>query len=357
MAAFYTGIFGDNRNTSTTTLDVFCPTGNCTWEPFQTLAVCSECANITNQIQTLSTSYPTVYHVPGGPYLTGDNIVLNITNVYSSDPVDSTLLTNLLMMGTSLEQWDVEAGPWALNCSLRYCVQTISTRSVNGVFEEHVTSTFYNRSLSPFDSTDLNAQAVLSPPGSNDIFSVVAVAARAISFWLPSLTGSVTADIGEFGYSSDYMQALYSAVGGQPWTGYNQTGLDSQTEGIPALLSRLAKSMTNNFRTETGSGIVTQHGQAQSTKVFVHVRWGWITLPAVVVLLSGAFLIAVIVKNRSYNTILWKSSALAMLYNDLDDDTRRAMEACSSPDDLTKQARRVLVRLGSRSEDGGLRAV
>ncbi len=105
--------------------------------------------------------------------------------------------------------------------------------------------------------------------------------------------------------------------------------------------------MTNAIRASGGG--VPVRGTAYEMSTFVHIRWGWITLPATVVLMTGAFLAAAMLKSRTTRTKLWKSSALAMLFHGLDGDTRkRALDSDS--------LRKVKVRLdddGVRSQGGG----
>ena len=79
--------------------------------------------------------------------------------------------------------------------------------------------------------------------------------------------------------------------------------------------------MTNAIRASGGG--VPVIGTAYKMSTYVHIRWGWITLPAVVVLMTGAFLAAAILRSRATSTTLWKSSALAMLFHGLDSDTRK----------------------------------
>lgn len=110
--------------------------------------------------------------------------------------------------------------------------------------------------------------------------------------------------------------------------------------------------MTNAMRASGGS--VPVLGTAYEMSTYVHIQWGWITLPAIVVLMTGTFLAAAMFKSRSTKTKLWKSSALAMLFHGLDGDSRKmALDSDS--------LRKVKVRLGgdddgssSRGEGGRL---
>lgn len=49
-SAVYNGLFAEN-NKPWTSLPVNCETGNCTWEPFDTLAVCNSCTDMTPFLQ------------------------------------------------------------------------------------------------------------------------------------------------------------------------------------------------------------------------------------------------------------------------------------------------------------------
>lgn len=49
-SAVYNGLFAEN-NKPWTSLPVNCETGNCTWEPFDTLAVCNTCTDMTPFLQ------------------------------------------------------------------------------------------------------------------------------------------------------------------------------------------------------------------------------------------------------------------------------------------------------------------
>lgn len=79
--------------------------------------------------------------------------------------------------------------------------------------------------------------------------------------------------------------------------------------------------MTNAIR--ASGGAVPVLGTAFELRTFVHIRWGWIALPVIVVLMTGAFLVAAMMTSRTTKTKLWKSSALAMLFHGLDGDTRK----------------------------------
>lgn len=107
------------------------------------------------------------------------------------------------------------------------------------------------------------------------------------------------------------------------------------------LASELAASMTNAFRESPGNGTIAVIGQSFEMASFVHIRWGWITLPAIVVAMTGVFLGLAMWRSRSTRTSVWKSSAIAMLFHGLDGKARA--EAMRS-----RRLREVRVRLGDK---------
>lgn len=100
-------------------------------------------------------------------------------------------------------------------------------------------------------------------------------------------------------------------------------------EGIDLLANSLAQSMSSHIR--SSGGVVPMNGTAFTQKSYVHVRFPWIGLPATVVLLAAVFLIAAVSKSRRSGMRIWKSSALAMLFHGLDEETR---QRCVSGDTL-----------------------
>ena len=140
-------------------------------------------------------------------------------------------------------------------------------------------------------------------------------------------------------FDSDIVQTFY-------WDYYEYSN------GLEKAMSDLATAMTVAFRSFNGA--VAVRGQAFSFETYVHVRWGWIALPALVVLLTGIFLAAAILKSRQSRTKLWKSSALAMLFHGLDSETRMQFARQGSLNEKKKRAKDVRVQLDGDGDNGSL---
>ncbi|CAI7653598.1 unnamed protein product [Penicillium bialowiezense] len=86
--------------------------------------------------------------------------------------------------------------------------------------------------------------------------------------------------------------------------------------GFPSVMSDIAASFTK-LVLENSNGTV--NGTVQASKVFVSVQWPWLTLPAVLVVLGAMFFIGTTATNRKAKMPLWKSSALAPFYHGLEE--------------------------------------
>lgn len=141
-----------------------CPTGNCTWPPFESLAVCNRCTDVTARLESIvrSTEIPssvTSFRLPNGLYLNNANgweygtsntmgsgfaifrgIMMttlgtaNATETISAHDLD-TIIWSMSMIRVS------PGGPtvtWpdlpltAMECTLFYCVKSYEFEVSNG---------------------------------------------------------------------------------------------------------------------------------------------------------------------------------------------------------------------------------
>jgi hypothetical protein len=92
-------------------------------------------------------------------------------------------------------------------------------------------------------------------------------------------------------------------------------------------LSQAVTVMNQVIRRNTLSKSGTHNvsvGRAFAYVIIVHVRWAWISLPAALLLFSLLFLITTVVRSTrdADNVGIWKTSALAILFNGLGDDVQ-----------------------------------
>lgn len=63
---------------------------------------------------------------------------------------------------------------------------------------------------------------------------------------------------------------------------------------------------------------VTVPGQMGTVEMHVHVRWVWLTLPAVLIVSSTAFLALAMLETRHKKAEVWKDSSLALIFQGLE---------------------------------------
>ncbi|KAF2828242.1 hypothetical protein CC86DRAFT_207108 [Ophiobolus disseminans] len=371
-AAVYNGLFAES-NRPAASLQFTCQSGNCAWEPFDTLAVCHECTDISSLIMRycppemgLSPNMSSCgWQVPQGAHLNTSSDVFSMTSFIPSaygDMPHSTMI-RIIFMGTELHNVKDALNPWATQCSLQACVNTLSSSVINGTLHENVTQTVLNHTVvdisSPKSTSDyhvyiqgksdtsylLGMGALLSVRGWFGAIFTNGSATRTTSDFSRSITDSDRAVVvnltvgissGETFFDTDIVTAFY-------WNHYEYAG------GINMLMNDLAVSMTTAFRGFMGA--VPTNGTSTTVESYVHVRWGFAVLPVVVVVSCLLFLLASMVMTRTSNTQLWKSSALAALFHGLDQETREKFQAEDSLHAKKKQAEEVKVKLYTDSRD------
>lgn len=343
------------------------------WDNYESLAVCHECTDISS----LMTRYcplelgvaPNMsscgWQVPQGAHLNTSSDVFGMTSFIPSaygDMPHSTMI-RIIFLGTELHDVPDKVSPWAVQCGLQTCVNTLSSTVVNGTLQENITHTVLNHTVvdmsSPGPDSDygvyitgdsgtpflLSMGALLSIRGWFSAIFTNGSATRATNDFTRSITDpdravvvnlTVGISSGETFFDSDIVTAFY-------WNYYEYS------EGLDMLMSDLAVSMTTAFRGFIGA--VPVHGKSLAVESYVSVRWGFAVLPIVAILLTLLFLIASMVLTRTSSTRLWKSSALVSLFHGLDQDTKDRFIATDGLGERKKQAKTVRVRLYTNAQD------
>lgn len=328
MGAVYSGLFQTQRPNSKSSM-MSCPTGNCTFAPYQTLGFCSRCANITDSLHLSTEGSITMtnyhYSLQNGlqlntaysmPYIMNSTTGLSLLKL---DMDDAAVILNFTAISSAGS--GIPPEPSATECALFFCVDTYEAFVREGVFTE-------NRI-----STDISSNTTLSNMGATQDFSLTPETcyfngsrydqphehSRKCTYnvnWLSrlavanSLSSLLTGQGSLFAsyrpsWSSDAIEAFY--------------GINGNHTDINSVFTSLSYSLSLNARSQICTATV--NGTAWTVVSYVHVRWPWLILPGALVLLSLIFLVIIILHTR--NQYIWKSSPLALLFSDLsiDEDT------------------------------------
>lgn len=307
------------------------------------------------------------WELPGGSArLNTSSDVFSMTPSFpeaAGDMPYSTIM-KLTFMGTESRDKPDVMQPWAQQCTLSACIQTLSSAVSNGYVTENITASSTNTTVVDISSAGAEVPISLTSSSTNETFILAMGSKLAMQSWFSNLfkTGSasrsgdyinqtsssptnvivnltVGVSSGETFFDTDIVTAFY-------WNYYEYP------DGIEALMSDLAISMTVAMRSFMGA--VPHTGLAWSYESFVHVRWAFLTAPVLIVVLTAVFLASAVWSSQRSRTKLWKGSALAMLFHGLDMETREALGSAGSLEDKRRRARDVKVQLGGQGDAGSL---
>ncbi|CAI7572678.1 unnamed protein product [Penicillium glandicola] len=360
IGAIYSGIF-QKESTSDKNVLMECPTGNCTFPPYQSLGFCSRCANITDSLTltkhalSVPSMYTYSYQLSNGfSFNTALNMnyLLNSTAYYplvSLDTTDLAVILNFTAITSS--GYGVPPDASATECALYYCVKTYRGRVSGGLFTETVTSAAgtSNYSLSTSgkniaitpDTCYVNGTRQINTNSAGCTYNVNWLSSLAMSNSVsPLLNGTGSLFVSNRpDWSSDTIEALYGTYG-------------NYTE-IKAVFNSLASSLSIHARSKVCDS--TKSGVAWTTHPFVHVRWLWMIFPVVLVILSLLFLILTMIHTRRQH--IWKSSPLVLLFSDLRVDSSESLKLDPTLKGMETTSRKLDVWLETSADGPRLKAV
>lgn len=112
-------------------------------------------------------------------------------------------------------------------------------------------------------------------------------------------------------------------------------------------MDRLGEAITNVIRSSSSSEFVS--GQAFDNEVYVEVRWGWLSLPVGLLVISCVFLLATVIKSATEKdqVSIRKNSAIATLLYGLPDHYQKRLAKSNSKGTPRARAKELKVRLSA----------
>lgn len=323
-----------------------CPSGNCTWDIFTSLAVCSRCNDLTHKIEKkaprknlplteiLDTTNPaavaqqvTEYRLPNG--LTGDSSVLmtaygtgNETESISFSSYDTLIWSMTMMNFTLKEERTASVSVSAIECGLWYCVNSYRSVVKDGNLIETIESAPSKRKtdswrpiLEHIDSevhapepTTINYDRIFSSDIRTDLqlgegFNLSQAAIYSISdLMYDTFTSPIRQDginacvlaLNNNTYKPTAMQMLYNS------------------QNLEATFASLAKSMTNNIRQNSDNNTVAK-GKEGKYMVLIQARGWFLTLPVILIFGGAAFFAIVLHYTHRSKIAVWGTNALPIV--------------------------------------------
>lgn len=374
QAAIYMGLLSPPLNSSAT-VTASCQTGNCTFPSdrgatFSTLAMCQSCVDISDTITYNTSDIPRQRpaSIPSGAETDGLYTMFSSMTDSTSFP-DSVFSFEALM---SRVDDDNNVSDFAVACGMDPCVKTFAANVTDNAYQETELSssatlvwsyhagytlaanttlrngtwadcqpTAQNTSTNTLriNTTTMGLISHIAYGSENPVSSNIDVRniSAGASLWYPEdcvwWYGTVPADATAT-YLSDffnnktldppYWSRDPSSAQGDLWLVnlYRNGTADMGTVG--AYMDGLAWSMTADMRKNSGDGseLRAAAGQALALESCLRVRWAWLGLPASLLGLEVAFLVAMVAFSRSKRHWRgdWKGSSLALLFHGLGDD-------------------------------------
>lgn len=373
VLAMYNGLLGGASNISLAP-QFSCPSGNCTWDPFNSLGISSVCVNVT--AETTKSCYMDPQPIQGLNWVLCDytfpsGVELTVSEEWSAPNISFTdpgspdyadwdqtygpvlgSLANPILTFSILNHHPQNPDKSAFNateCALQLSVQTYNNVSVhNGIISSVETLSWYATSETPFVNNGFEAYSLQpsSPTaaysGSNNTYSVdvdtVTMFARYLEQYMSLDCVQTTAPVLDQPQCANSI--LYQVLTTQP------------DVDIANIMDVLALSMTNAIRNKGGpGGPMNSTGTVFVQHVFIHVEWFWFILPAIVVLLQLVFLTIIILWNVKSRLVVWKSSSLAVMFHGLQHMPSEVLDRYSLMEERSDELR---VRL-ERDDQGQLR--
>ncbi|KAK4695801.1 hypothetical protein P7C71_g2009, partial [Lecanoromycetidae sp. Uapishka_2] len=301
-----------------------------------------------------------VYEMPSGAQASLSNFGVNPTNgygfqvfqspgaTYNASQTDRLYLANFEIVGAPFHtlgpqfQQNDSRSTIASECALWMCVQSYNSTMTSGKQEYSNISSFSTVGNSNISSlreqsggflwniTFIDIPQEMNPaPGIN--YTISGFAYEALTqYFDPLFNGSIHFNPGSELPSSDIMQAIWSA-----------------SDSLDLWAQNVARSMTNVVRADSEHNISFYNGHAY--QLGYDVRWSWIALPAVMVVMSFFMLVVIIVKTSRSPVHAWKGSPIALLFMNVDQPLQ--LGAKGRLDDLNGVERSISRRAVGLEED------
>ena len=382
--ALYDGMFSRNLTSTSSSITPVCPTGNCTFPAYASLAVCSHCQDVSSLVinaTEIRDEHDNFWNftLPNGLAITGDSAQVVYNPIIMSNSVAPNTkaldpwLHNYNIVFTSIMIWKgpgygPESTVEAADCTLSFCAKAYTAEVVQGQFTENVTAIVdqpqwvgrfdqINADLVPYIHFDVSHEEMpLLDPNFTRTFSLGSKIFDHLQLQYVSYfdTDSSITDLGLIIFQSDIDAGFY-------WNG---------PHAINETMANVADAMTNAIR---GLSDLRYEGTASTVESFIKVTWLWLLLPLIMLILAIAFLALTMRQSHVSDVPHWRNSALAVMEHGIDtidfDEGRRGhdgqivknafemasgKEETSILDEWADQARVRLRRRGERGEGFGL---
>ncbi|KAI0551335.1 hypothetical protein F4679DRAFT_572456 [Xylaria curta] len=352
-----------------------CSTGNCIWDEFESLALCTQCEDRTTDVKLTDTSF----------YWPNDTSLADSTRWN----ISSTALTNFCHVhlektgGNGTEKLSVAQGTL---CRLTPCVKKYVFSLENGTTSLNTTGNRYGtwfinmtkgaepklngyswedglrdnrrrRDLHNFarssTSFTISAQSII--PLLNSMFQLAGSVNNAELYRGGNINGSnvntTAVELVPEDYLRNTSQSFYLSSETDP--SFQQI---IRQGGLLTVIPRVAAQLSRYIRDKDNKPV---QGKTYTSIAIVEVRWQWIIFPIFTGILGAVFVGLAMYVCRG-DKALWKTSSLPLLYHGfephfMEDIIEGASDDLGQVSGMQRSAKNIYARLRRSSVDGQLR--
>ena len=236
----------------------------------------------------------------------------------------------------------------AWECALTPCVNTYNTSVQAGVVAANVTSINYGEISFVENQYNSYMEQVWGASVASTSFSLDSQTLfSAYESIFQTVLGNSTS-LESCTINTDQCSALTGDTTPAYYYSSEAMKMVQATDNFSQIVENIALSLSDLVQR---NGSMNATGQVLVAEVYVRVRWGWITLPVVLVVTSVVLFILAMRQTKAERLRIWKSSNLPFLYHGLyppRDSTVHANEVSEMEDDAGKMR----VRLGRTGTSG-----
>lgn len=243
-------------------------------------------------------------------------------------------------------------------CVLYWCVNTYSAAVRMHKLNETVLDSWHDPNP-PLDGAGPETQFYLQPPEKDDLtqhaFIVNIEVSREIGYWLESkmITSNLllTTCYGDTAGMNGPMRDSSEFI--QPMLRRNLTDVfRSLANGVTTRVRQLDWSAQNyTGRSSHAEGIGAANGTSFMMETQIDVRWAWIVLPSLLLVITMLFTGVTIRKTKRMGLEAWKSSPTALICSGLDEDIQQEIRAAKNPIDMENLTADIPVHLRQCNTD------
>lgn len=255
----------------------------------------------------------------------------------------------------------------AYECVLYLCVQKYRANVSQGIFSEELISIWPEHDVSNSSAaqgiqmpsvnlTDIaeaqdgdqsSGNMTITAPNDPSLYKIDVFTFALMRKWLAT-AGASYVSTSTSNAPNDTSQVFLDGLSSNSCPDNN----DQTCNRMDAIMSRVASSMTNSIRI---MGEEVAKGSGQSVETFLKVRWEWVILPIIMIVLTFAFFVSTVYINKVHHVPVWKSSSLPLMAYGLQREAGQAISAHGPGlDSLEKAAKQYHVTMERNGQPIGL---